>query len=55
MKNAWTISPHSKDIEYFALALKSNCAIWSDEKALKKQSKVKVLTTSELVKELGLK
>ncbi len=51
---AKVISPHSKDIEYFALALKLNCAIWSDEKAFKKQSKVKVLNTSELLKELGL-
>lgn len=49
------ISPHAKDIEYFALALSLSCAIWSDEKAFKKQSKVKVFTTYELLKELGLK
>lgn len=49
------ISPHSKDIEYFALALSLNCALWSDEKAFKKQLKVKVFSTSELLKELGLK
>lgn len=53
------LSPHGKDVTknnpYFALALSLNCAIWSDEKAFKKQSKVKVLTTSELLKELGLK
>ncbi|MBS3096773.1 hypothetical protein J4480_05015 [Candidatus Woesearchaeota archaeon] len=55
ISDAKEISPHSKDIEYFALALKSNCAIWSDEKAFKMQSKVKVLTTSELINELGLK
>jgi len=51
---AKVISPHSKDIEYFALALKLNCAIWSDEKAFKKQSKDKVLNTSELLIELAL-
>ena len=55
VSEAEIISPHSKDIEYFALALKLNCAIWSDEKAFKKQSKVKVFNTSELLKELGLK
>lgn len=49
-----TISPHSKDIEYFALALSLDCAIWSDEKSFKKQSEVKVYNTSELLKELGL-
>lgn len=47
-------APHTKDIEYFALALSLSCAIWSDEKAFKKQSKVKVFNTSELIKELGL-
>ena len=43
------ISPHAKDIEYFAVALKfeSNC-IWSEEKLLKEQAKVKVLNTDEL-------
>ena len=42
-------SPHAKDIEYFALALKfeSDC-IWSEEKLLKEQNKVKVLNTDEL-------
>ncbi len=49
------ISPHSKDIEYFALALHLSCPIWSDEKAFKKQSKVKVYNTSELLKEVGLR
>jgi len=40
---------HTKDTPYFALALSLNCAIWSDEKRHKKQSKVKVYSTSELV------
>ena len=42
-------SPHAKDMEYFALALKfkSDC-IWSEEELLKKQDKVKVLNTGEL-------
>ncbi len=43
------ISPHSKDVQYFALALSLNCAIWSDEVAFKKQSKVKVFNTDEIL------
>ena len=50
ISDAKMISPHSKDIEYFALALKLDCVIWSDEKLLKEQSKVKVLFTKELFK-----
>ena len=50
ISDAKIISPHSKDIEYFALALKLDCVIWSDEKLLKEQSKVKVLFTKELFK-----
>lgn len=48
------LAPHIKDVLYFALALHFNCPIWSDEKSFKKQSKVKVYNTSELLKEIGL-
>jgi predicted nucleic acid-binding protein len=41
--------PHLKDVEYFALALKLDCPIWSNEKAFKKQSRVKVISTKELI------
>lgn len=44
------ISPDLNDMEYFALALKFGCPLWSNDKALKKQSEVKVLSTSELLK-----
>jgi len=47
------ISPHGRDDPYFALALSLNSAIWSDEKAFKKQSRVKVLSTEELIELLG--
>lgn len=49
------LAPHSKDAPYFALALYLGCAIWSREKAFKNQSKVKVYSTSDLIKEIGLK
>ena len=47
---AMKISPHSKDVPYFALALAFNAAIWSDEKAFKKQDEVKIFSTEELKK-----
>ncbi|MCK4736435.1 MAG: hypothetical protein KAT65_28535 [Methanophagales archaeon] len=43
------LAPHPKDVEYFALALKLDFSIWSNEKAFKKQSKVKVFSTSDLI------
>jgi len=43
------LAPHLKDAEYFALALKLDCAIWSEEKAFKNQSNVKVFNSRELV------
>jgi len=45
---------HLKDVDFFALALKLDCPLWSNEKLHKKQSKVKVYSTSELLKEIGL-
>jgi len=49
LKEAEGLSPHLKDVEYFALALVLECPIWSNEKAFKEQSEVKVFSTSELV------
>jgi len=47
--DAKNISPDLKDIEYFALALKLDCPIWSEEKRLKRQDRVLILNTRELV------
>lgn len=55
IKEGSAISPDSNDSEYFALALKLNCPIWSEDKLLKKQSKVKVLDTKDLLELLELK
>lgn len=52
LRDAEQISPDSDDVEYFALALKLNCPIWSEDGKLKEQSRVKVFSTSELVKQL---
>lgn len=41
--------PDPNDIEYLALAFKLGCSIWSDDKKLKKQDLVKIISTSELL------
>ena len=48
--SAKEISPHEKDNIYFALALSLSIPIRSDEKAFKRQSKVKIYSTEELLK-----
>ena len=48
------ISPDQDDIMYFALALKLKCPIWSNDKRLKEQDKVKVYSTEDLIKEFNL-
>ncbi len=42
------ICPDPDDVEYFALALRLKCPIWSNDQKLKKQDKIKVYNTSEL-------
>ena len=42
------------DEEYFALSLSLNIPIWSDDKDLKKQNVVKVISTKELIEILGI-
>ncbi len=44
------ICPDPNDAEYFALALKLGFPIWSNDKKIKEQNFVKVLSTSELLK-----
>jgi len=43
------LGEHLKDIPYFALALYLNCGIWSNEKRFKKQSRIKAVSTSDLI------
>jgi len=52
-EKAGDISPHNKDVLFFAIALKLKSSIWSNEPRLKKQKKVKVLTTEEVRKLVG--
>ena len=43
------ICPDPDDIIYFALALKLDCSIWSNDKDLKQQDKIKIYYTHELL------
>ncbi|HIH38305.1 hypothetical protein J4460_08055 [Candidatus Woesearchaeota archaeon] len=43
------ISPDPKDVPYLALALKLRCALWSNDKKLKKQEVIAVYSTEELM------
>ncbi|MFH1316813.1 MAG: PIN domain-containing protein [Candidatus Woesearchaeota archaeon] len=40
------------DQEYFALALKLKCAIWTNDKEFKEQDLIQVYSTSELIEKL---
>ncbi len=50
LNKAEKFTPYIDDMEYFALALRLDCAIWSNDKELKKQETVKIYSTSELLK-----
>jgi predicted nucleic acid-binding protein len=41
------------DIDFIALACKEDCALWSNDKLLKRQSKVRVIPTTEMSPHLG--
>ncbi len=47
-EEAEKLTPDPDDMAYFALALKLNCAIWSNDKKLKEQNKIEVYNTHEL-------
>ncbi len=49
-KEAEKLSPDEDDADYFAIALKLSCPIWSNDKELKKQNIVKIYSTEELLK-----
>ena len=49
LKQACLIAPHDQDAPYLALSLLLNIPIWSNDKGLKAQTKVKVYSTIELL------
>jgi len=52
MEEAKSITPDQDDFMYFALALKLKIPIWSNDKKLKQQDKVKVYSTEEIIGKL---
>lgn len=54
LSKARGISPDPDDSDFFALALKLDCPLWSEDKLLKKQSRVKVISTREVIDLYGL-
>ncbi len=54
LEEAKSISTHPKDILYFAVALKLDCPIWSGEKRLKNQQKVKVYNTKDIIEKFEI-
>jgi len=49
LKEALRISPDPDDLDFFALALKFNLPLWSNDLLLKKQNKLKIFTTREVL------
>ena len=49
LEEASKISPDPDDTVYFALALKINAAIWSNDRKLKEQDRIKVYSTKDLL------
>jgi len=49
MDKAKNICSDPDDVEYFALALSRNIPLWSDDKKLKEQSEIKIISTIELI------
>lgn len=41
------------DIDFIALALKMNCSIWSNDKLLKKQERLNIFNTKEIINLIG--
>ncbi|NMA44372.1 MAG: PIN domain-containing protein [Candidatus Diapherotrites archaeon] len=50
---AKTLISDKKDLLYFACALYKDTVIWSNDKEFKKQKRVKIFTTEEMLKEVG--
>lgn len=51
LKEAIKISPDINDIDFFALSIKLKISLWSNDKLLKNQKKLRVLNTKEVFKE----
>ncbi len=50
LEEANKISPDKADAEFFALCLKFDCFLWSNDSILKSQDRVRVLSTEDIIK-----
>lgn len=50
LDEAFVMCPDPDDAAYFALALKYNIPIWSNDKRLKSQDKIIIINTEEMIK-----
>jgi len=50
--SALKIAPHLEDAPYLALALSMGISLWSNDKGMKEQARVKVFTTYEVLNKL---
>lgn len=50
LRKSLKISPDKNDIDFFALALKLKCPLWSNDKLLKRQDKIKVYNAQEIIR-----
>jgi len=49
LKIAQTFSPDKYDVDFLALCISMNLPLWSNDKNLKKQNKITILSTEDLV------
>ncbi|MBI4016134.1 MAG: hypothetical protein HY363_00400 [Candidatus Aenigmarchaeota archaeon] len=49
LQKALRLTPDKDDVDFFALALKLNCPIWSNDFALKVQNHVIMLNTKDII------
>ena len=49
LPKAEKICPDKKDVDYFALALRLKCSIWSNDRLLKNQQIIPIYSTSDLL------
>jgi len=49
LTQAVELSSDVDDVDYFALALKLNCPIWTNDKRFKDQEKIKIFSTLKLI------
>ena len=49
LAEAANLIKHASDTPFLALSLALNCPIWSDDKHFKKQGRIKILTTKDIL------